>query len=93
MKKKYFCDKCGNDFDDEKECLAHEKKCSREKVLEKKVKELEERVETLEMMMNMLNHVAVPSAPNFPATPSPPQPYIPTTPYPVWCCSEEKVQK
>ena len=37
MKRKYFCDICGKEFDTERECEQHERKCSRVDALEKKL--------------------------------------------------------
>ncbi len=87
MKKKYFCDTCGQDFDSEKECNEHEKKCSKVVALEKRVKELEDRIDILEKYWeimktpNTLPYPYVPSTPTVPTTPT-----VPNNPYnpPIW---------
>ena len=89
MKRKYFCDICGKDFDVERECEQHERKCSRVDALEKRVKELEDKVGILEKYLEIVNAPSYPSHPSYPNYPT-----VPNNPYspPVWCCAgtEEK---
>lgn len=83
MKTKYCCDKCGKEFDTEKECLQHERKCSKVDVLERKVKELEERLDVLEKYWDIAK---TPPCPSYPTAPScPTVPTYPIAPQPIWC--------
>ena len=96
MKKVFLCEVCGADFESEKECDAHEKKCSKvgalkRKVdaLEAKVKELEGKLDILEKYVDIVKSPAYP--PYAPINPMPapaPIPNNPLTPPIVWCTSE-----
>ena len=70
MKKKFFCDMCGQDFDTEKECDEHERKCSKIDALEKRVRGLELKVDILEKFIDIWRQ------PNT-APSSPVPPYVP----------------
>ena len=98
MKKVFLCEVCGADFESEKECDAHEKKCSKvgalkRKVdaLEAKVKELEGKLDILEKYVDIVKSPAYPPLNPMPAPaplPNNPFPNNPFTPPIVWCTSE-----
>ena len=52
MKERFVCGKCGQDFDTEKECDEHERRCDRIGALERKVADLERRLATAEMLLS-----------------------------------------
>ena len=51
MKECYICEKCGDDFDTKKECLAHEKTCDGRNAMLKRIAAIEKRLERLEDAM------------------------------------------
>ena len=106
MKKKFFCDKCGEDFDDEKQCAEHEEKCPDTKLLNSRIRGLEKRVESLEEKIIELSHridLMKPAPFPYPVNPTPINPaptqpipgvpYIPPVPFPnVVLCKDENSQ-
>jgi len=50
MKECYKCDKCGEDFDSKKECLAHEYKC--DGAISKRLHAIEKRLDEIEKTLS-----------------------------------------